>query len=139
MNSDVRLPQQSDANQAFGISARVDGLKLITADLSLFPQELWIALGHAPARRKKATRKKCALKALTTVPTSVEPTPDELELHGEAKSGDEDEASGSEVMDDQYDDEDDGGDYDAEQYFDDGGEDGGEEFEGGGQGADYYD
>ena len=53
---------------------------------------------------------------------------------------DDDENQGleGEDVDDEFSDEEDGGDYNAEQYFDDGGDDAGEDYDAGGDGSGYF-
>lgn len=72
---------------------------------------------------------------------------EDAEADGEGEEGDEkgrdpedEDPLMGEEMDDEYEDDEDGGDYNAEQYFDDGGDDGGEDYDGGGDdGGGYMD
>ncbi|KAL9124852.1 MAG: hypothetical protein Q9217_005865 [Psora testacea] len=55
-----------------------------------------------------------------------------------AEDDEEDPGLEGEDVDDEFDDEEDAGDYNAEQYFDDGGDDGGEDYDAGGDGSGYF-
>lgn len=110
-----------------------------------FPKELWDTLDGTDGGKVKSNKKKLILaKADTANMTVEEKRKKMMEKIGEiAAEGQEDEvmdedAEGEEVEEDyNYEDDEDemGGDYDAEQYFDDG--DGVDDDEGGGGGDDY--
>lgn len=116
--------------------------------LKFFPKELWSTLDPTSAIQNgnlnHIVGKKLQLSKLKRT--------DGLEgLDGEEGSGNEDgEAGGQdedadasaeeEILDDEYEeDEDEGGDYNAEQYFDDGGDDAGDDYDGGeAEGGEFY-
>lgn len=119
--------------------------------LKFFPKELWSTLHPSSKGQNGAdmssTGKKLQLSTIRRV--------DRLAgLDGEENiSGDEDPEDAAERnldgdetpveeedLDDEYEDDEEGGDYNAEQYFDDGGDDAGDDYDGGGdaEGGDYY-
>ena len=121
--------------------------KLIPADKSLFPKELWPALeGKAGAEVRKtlcqAQAKKTGLiNSLSINATAKQGDRTKIVLEkmdsvipDQEEEEDEDQEQAEEENDDAFDDESMGGDYDAEQYFDNG-EDG-SEGDGGGRGGD---
>ena len=103
-----------------------------SAVLKFFPKELWSTIdpsyagvnGHGGTVREKRLQ--------NTKIDGAEKDPDaENDEETAGVEVDEDEAR-EEVVDDEYDEDDDeGGDYNAEQYFDDGGDDAGDDYDGG--------
>ena len=131
---------------------------MLVSVLEFFPRELWGVLDPSYNADGKLSKGKAAHKSLQIV--------DKAELEDVGKDKDEDamdededdiipRAAGrkrvdnengddgedgleGEDMDDDFEDEEEGGDYDAEQYFDDGGDDGGEDYDAGGEGSGYF-
>lgn len=119
--------------------------------LKFFPKELWSTLEPSSESQNGADMNSTGKKLqLSTIKRA-----DRLAgLDGEEHiSGDEDpedtaerNLDGDETpveeedLDDEYEDDEEGGDYNAEQYFDDGGDDAGDDYDGGGdaEGGDYY-
>lgn len=119
--------------------------------LKFFPKELWSTLEPSSESQNGAdmnsTGKKLQLSTIKRADRIAG-------LDGEEHiSGDEDpeetaerNLDGDETpveeedLDDEYEDDEEGGDYNAEQYFDDGGDDAGDDYDGGGdaEGGDYY-
>ena len=124
------------------------GLRIV--ELKYFPKELHSTLDpsinltngdgtHAQAKRPFVAKARRingadAAESKITVEGDEEDGPPK-----EANPDDDDAAEGEEVDDDFDEDDDEGGDYNAEGYFDDGGDDIGEDMEGGdGDGGDYF-
>ncbi|KAL9631300.1 MAG: hypothetical protein Q9164_005970 [Protoblastenia rupestris] len=120
--------------------------------LELFPKELWSTLDpkareangvvesstkgkslqmpgyekaeHAMADRNGSDEEEAGLKVVGKL--------------GGRDDDDENQGLDGEDVDDEFSDEEDGGDYNAEQYFDDGGDDAGEDYDAGGDGSGYF-
>ncbi|KAI4182444.1 MAG: hypothetical protein L6R41_005969 [Letrouitia leprolyta] len=117
--------------------------------LKYFPKELWPTLdpkNHKPTTSTRpppthGVRKKVSNTAKRKdVPEIIAGEASGDEDEGPTVERDPDEEAMDVPVDDDYDeDDDDGGDYNAEQYFDDGGEDLGDDLDGGeADGGDYY-
>ena len=117
------------------------------AVLKFFPKELWSTLDPTSSTqngdKNDAIGKVLQLSKLKRSDRLQDLDGGELSGNeeGEALERDEDaEASAEDILDDEYEeDEDEGGDYNAEQYFDDGGDDAGDDYDGGeAEGGEFY-
>ena len=118
--------------------------------MKFFPKELWPVLdrkaakanGVLPAtvhRRLKPPRKR-NLDGVAGVNKDMAAESDDAERSVHEVSNDEDDPTDDLDVDDEFEDDDgDGGDYNAEAYFDDGGDDAGDDYDDGdGDGGDYF-
>jgi DNA-directed RNA polymerase III subunit RPC7 len=111
--------------------------------LKYFPEELWSTL--EPSREKNGTaaipKRKIPIRKPVDTGKGKEIVLDGIEDEEEpAEAADPDEPPAEEEVDDEYasDEDEMAGDYNAEQYFDDGGDDAGEDYDGGdGDGGEY--
>ncbi|KAL2043721.1 hypothetical protein N7G274_003240 [Stereocaulon virgatum] len=114
--------------------------------LKFFPKELWSILDPTATETNGVIGSGSKGKSLR-IPGYEKMDDIDLEISGDEgeekakRNPEEDEPLEGEEVDDEFDDVDDGGDYNAEQYFDDGGDDAGDDYDGGGDdggGGEYF-
>lgn len=112
-----------------------------SAVLKYFPRELWPTLdpkNYKPSALPNGIEKRTPARRAAVKKEAGNASGEEDEATGDR---DPDEEAIHEAVDDEFDEDDDddaGGDYNAEQYFDDGGEDAGDDIDGDDGGGDYY-
>ena len=108
--------------------------------LEFFPKELWSTIDPTATETNGVINTDTKGKSLqiTGYEKDADVSEEEVDVKDERDPDDEDMPEGEEV-DDEFDDEEDGGDYNAEQYFDDGGEDAGDDYDAGGDEPFYND